>query len=157
MCSNVSFGTCRYSYLSTSIQPIWLLDTWAAGHLRCRKLLTSLFGSIQLVNASLTLASSWRFCRTEFLWKGIQTQKKKSGLATRDYQSPVANQFHTHCTALEKKQHAFKINSPWLYSVCLTQSCRHPCKAISNVLIRWDGLDMKNTGGFPGQKTYTVL
>ena len=29
--------------------------------------------SLQLVNASLTLASFWRFYRTEFLWRGNQT------------------------------------------------------------------------------------
>jgi len=55
-------------------------------------LLTSLFRLTQLVNASLR-----RFCCTEFLWKGYQTlffptqtQKKKSGLATRDYLSSTA-------------------------------------------------------------------
>ena len=68
------------------------LAIWGVIRKLSTSLLTSLFGSTQLVNASLTLTSSWRFCHTEFLWKGYQTlifptqtQKKKSGQATRDY------------------------------------------------------------------------
>ena len=52
---------------------MWAAGLWGVICKLSTSLLTSLFGSTQLVNASLTLTSSWRFCHTEFLWKGYQT------------------------------------------------------------------------------------
>jgi len=100
------------------------LAIWGVIRKLSTSLLTNLFSSIQLVNPSLTLTSFWRFCRTEFLWKGYQTlffptqtQKEKSGLATQDYvgikhiallHTRSCDQFCTH----------FKINWIPLAQVC---------------------------------------
>ena len=118
---------CKNGSKQAQVRPIWLLDMWAAGHLRrhsqvVNKLVNKSFWLDP--NASCTLASSWRFCRTEFLWKGYQTlffptqtQKEKSGLATQDYvgikhiallHTRSCDQFCTH----------FKINWIPLAQVC---------------------------------------